>query len=103
MSEQAYTRITFQGTTYYGEMEIAEYSSLEVQVIRQLQDAGVIQGIDVAGEERRYSDDDVVVLRRARRLQQDLGVNLEGIEIILRLCTRLEAMQRELEQQRNRG
>ena len=84
-------------TTYYSEQESAEYSHLEVQVIRQLHDAGVIEGITVAGEEPRYSEEEVAVLRRARRLEE-LGINLEGVEVILRLYARLDALQRELEQ-----
>src|SRR5258708_5348983 len=103
MSEQPYTRITLQSTTsYYSELETVEYSCLEVEVIRQLQDAGVIKGIEVSGEERRYSEEDLAVLRRARRLHKDLDINLEGIEIILRLHARLEAMQRELEHYRRK-
>jgi len=85
-------------TAYYNEQETAEYSHLEVQVIRQLHDAGVIEGITVAGEEPRYSEEEVAVLRRARRLHEELGINLEGVEVILRLYARLDALQRELEQ-----
>jgi len=38
------------------------------------------------------------VLRRARRLHEEMGINLEGVEVILRLYARLNALQRELEQ-----
>jgi len=85
-------------TAYYSEQETAEYSRLEVQVIRQLHDAGVIEGISVAGEEPRYSEEEVAVLRRARRLYEEMGINLEGVEVILRLYAHLDALQRELEQ-----
>jgi DNA-binding transcriptional MerR regulator len=71
-----------------------------VQVIRQLRDAGVIRGVDVAGEGQRYSDDELALLRRVRRLHHDLGINIEGVEVILRLYAQLEALQRELEQYR---
>jgi DNA-binding transcriptional MerR regulator len=101
MDENKSTRIIIQSsqyTTYYSEQETAEYSRLEVQVIRQLHDAGVIEGISIAGEEPRYSDEEIAVLRRARRLYEELGINLEGVEVILRLYARLEALQRELEQ-----
>lgn len=101
MSEQRYTRIILgssQTTSYYSEQETAHYCRVEVQFIRQLYDAGLIEGIDVPGEERRFSEEDIAQLRRIRRLHQDLGVNLEGIGIIMRLQARLEALQRELEQ-----
>ena len=103
MSEQQYTRIILHNTSttsYHSEQEAAEFCRLEVQVIRQLRDAGVISGVDVAGEGQRYSDDEVAVLRRVRRLHHDLGINIEGVEVILRLYIQLEALQREVEQYR---
>ena len=105
MDEHQHTRIIIQSsqhTSYYSEQETAEYSRLEVQLIRQLHSAGVIESINVAGEEPRYSDEQLALLRRARRLHEDLDINLEGVEVILRLYARLEALQRELEQYRRR-
>src|ERR1700680_3020587 len=99
MAEYQYTRITIQSeqsTIYYSEQETAEYCQLEVQMIRRLQAAGLVEGIDISGEERRYTEEDIAQLRRIRRLHRDLGVNLAGIEVILRLTARLEASQREL-------
>jgi DNA-binding transcriptional MerR regulator len=102
MSEQQFTRITVSSRSYYSEQETAEYSRLELQVLRHLSESGVIPGMQVVGEEARYSDEDLILLRRARRLHQDLGVNLEGIEIILRLLVRLDALQRELDNARRK-
>jgi hypothetical protein len=104
MHNSRYTRIIIQNgntTSYYSEEKTSEYSRLEVQVIRQLRDAGVV-GSDIAGEEARYSDDDIALLRRVRRLHHDLGINLEGVEVILRLHARLETLQRELAQYQER-
>lgn len=103
MNESRYTRIIIQNsqsTTYYSEQETAEYSKVEVQMLRRLRHVGLIQGVEVAGEEPRYSDDDVVQLRRIRRLHRDLGINLAGIDVILRLSAQIEALQRELEQRK---
>ena len=103
MNESRYTRIIVhnsQGTTYYSEQETAEYSQIEVQMLRRLRHVGLIQGIEVADEEPRYSDADVALLRRIRRLHRDLGINLAGIEVILRLSAHIEELQRELEQTR---
>ncbi len=100
MHKQRSTRIIIQSgntTSYYSEERTSEYSRLEVQVIRQLRDAGVVGSVNVVGEEPRYSDEDITALRRVRRLHHDLGVNLEGVEVILRLYARLEAIQQELE------
>lgn len=103
MNESRYTRIIIhnqEGTTYYSEQETAEYSQIEVQMVRRLRNVGLIQGIEVAGEEPRYSDADVALLRRIRRLHRDLGINLAGIEVILRLSAHIEALQSELEQRK---
>lgn len=104
MNERRYTRIVIQnnqGTTYYSEQETAEYSQVEVQMLRRLRRVGLIQGIEVSGEEPRYSDEDVALLRRIRRLHRDLGINLAGIDVVLRLSAQIEALQRELDQARN--
>lgn len=97
MSEQRFTRITIH-RTYHSEQEAAEYSRVEVHVLRHLSEAGALPGMQAIGEEVRYSDEDIAILRRVRRLFEDLGVNVEGVEIILRLHARLEALLRELDQ-----
>ena len=98
MSKPRDDRLTAQGwlTAYYNEPEIARYSRLEVQVIRQLAEDEVIGSVEVTNEERRYSAEQLALLRRVRRLYHDLGINLEGIEIIVRLIAHIERLQREL-------
>ena len=85
-------------TVYYSEQEVAEYCQVEVHMLHRLHAVGLIEGVEMVGEERRYSEKDAERLRRIRRLHRDLGVNLAGIEIILRLSAQVEALQRELEQ-----
>ena len=82
---------------YFSEQEVLQYSRLELPIIRHLVDVGIISGIEVVGEAQRcYGAADLALLRRVRRLYRDLGVNLEGIEIILRQNARIETLQREL-------
>ena len=105
MNERRYTRIIIQSSrpaTYYSEEETASYSHLDIQVIRRLQALGLIEGFDVVDGERRYSEAEVERLRRIQRLRRDLGVNLAGAEVILRLLDRVEELQRELEEYRKR-
>lgn len=100
MNDNQYTRIFIhhsQGTSYYTEQEIAEHTHMEIPMIRRLRSVGLLEGIEIAGEEPRYSEEDAVRLRRIRRLHRDLGVNLAGIDIILRLTARLEALQSRVE------
>ncbi len=103
MSERAVTRIILQESAtsiYYSEQETADYCHVEVQFIRQLSEAGILQGVEVVGEETRYSGKDVVLLRRAYRLHHDLGINLEGVEVILRLQSRIAVLEQEVAQYR---
>ena len=105
MNETSYTRIIIrssQHAAHYSEQETAEQSHMEVQVIRRLRSLGLIQGINVAGEDPRYSEEDLLLLRRIRRLRSDLGVNLAGVEIILHLHKQLEDLRRELEEYRRK-
>ena len=48
-----------------------------------------------------YSSRDVERVRRIRRLTQDLGVNLAGVEVILNLTEKLEVMQLHYDQKFN--
>ncbi|WP_287408481.1 MerR family transcriptional regulator, partial [Oceanithermus sp.] len=46
---------------------------------------------------RLYSERDIEHLREIRRLTQELGVNLAGVEEIMRLRQELEALQERFE------
>ena len=49
------------------------------------------------GNIRLYSAQDIERLREVKRLMEDLGVNLAGAEVILRMRDRLEALEQERE------
>src|SRR2546430_16271194 len=72
-------------TVYYSEQEVAEYCQVEVHMLRRLHAVGLIEGIEMVGEERRYSEKDADRLGRIPRLHRGLGVNPAELEIILRL------------------
>jgi DNA-binding transcriptional MerR regulator len=99
MAEEQHSSGQVQGRTiaYFSEQEIIQYSRLELPIIQHLVEVGIISGTAVVGEAQRcYGAADLALLRRVRRLYQDLGVNLEGIEIIVRQNVRIETLQREL-------
>ncbi|GCE31434.1 hypothetical protein KDA_69180 [Dictyobacter alpinus] len=104
MSEPISTRLTkivvrSQQESYtYTEQEILEYSHLEQPFVLYLFECGLIGSHDSASQEHHYSESDLLLLRRAQRLQRDLDINLEGIEVILRLLARIEELQRTLSQ-----
>ena len=49
---------------------------------------------------RLYSDRDIERVMHIRRLMRDLGVNLAGVEVILRMSEKMQAMEAELQQLR---
>jgi MerR family transcriptional regulator/heat shock protein HspR len=103
MDEQYVTHIVLHrhhSSSLYSERETAVASHLSIGAIRHLRALGLIEGKE-AGGELHYSQEDVVQLRRIRRLQRDLGVNLAGVEVILRLLKRIDDLQYELERERN--
>ena len=50
------------------------------------------------GKARLYSQDDLEQIRRILSLTKDLGVNRAGVDIILRMRHRLEAMHKEMDE-----
>ena len=102
MNEQHVTHIVLQqyrSSSSYSERETAAASHLGISALRHLRAVGLIEGEEIGGE-LRYSEEEVTQLRRIRRLQRDLGVNLAGVEVILLLLKRLEAVHQELERER---
>ena len=105
MNEQYVTRIIIQQPRpplMYSEREAATVSHMSIGAIRHLRSMGLIGGEETGGE-LRYNEEEVTQLRRIRRLQRDLGINLAGVEVILRLLKRLDAVHQELEQERNQA
>ena len=105
MDEQHITRITlqqYQTSSSYSEQETATVSHININAIRNFRILGLIEGQEADGE-WRYSEQEIIQLRRIRRLQHDLGVNLAGVEVILHLLKRLDAVCQELEQEKNRA
>lgn len=102
MDRSSFTRIVLhhpRSSSSYSEQETLVACHLDVRALRHLRAIGLIEGQETGGEQR-YSEEDVAQLRRIQRLQHDLGVNLAGVEVILHLLNRLEAIRQELEQER---
>jgi len=105
MNERYVTHIVLQryrSSSSFSEREAAAASRLRVSAIRHLRALGLIEGEETGGE-LRYSEEEVIQLRQIRRLQRDLGVNLAGVEVIVRLLKRIESLQHDLEQERSQA
>ncbi len=74
----------------------ARMCGLHPQTLRLYERLGLIQPHRVGNSKRLYSEADIARLRRIQRLTQQLGVNLAGVEIILRLLERIDQMNSEM-------
>src|ERR687888_1180303 len=68
------------------------------QTLRYYERAGLLRPSRSKGNIRLYSPADIERARQIKRLIDDLGVNLAGVEVILRLTHRLREIEQELEE-----
>jgi MerR family transcriptional regulator, heat shock protein HspR len=103
MDKSSLTHIVLQSyqpfSLSYSERETVTVCHLSMSTLRHLRAIGLVQGQETSGE-LRYSESEITQLRRIRRLQRDLGINLAGVEVILHLLDRLEAVHQELEEEK---
>ncbi|HET8575960.1 MAG TPA: helix-turn-helix transcriptional regulator [Methylomirabilota bacterium] len=76
---------------------VAEMLKLHPQTLRMYEKKGLIRPSRTVGKTRLYSPEDVEEIARVVRLARDLGVNLAGIEIILKMRRRMLDMQAQIE------
>jgi MerR family transcriptional regulator/heat shock protein HspR len=67
------------------------------QTLRYYERAGLVQPARSKGRIRLYSLHDLERVRQIRRLTEDLGVNLAGVEVIMRLTDRIRGLESEAE------
>lgn len=75
----------------------AELVDMHPQTLRLYERKGLIEPSRSAGKTRLYSQRNIDQLREIRRLTQELGVNLAGVEEIIRLRQRLDELQATME------
>lgn len=76
--------------------EVAFNTGAEEWFIEKLIEQGILE-IHVQQEENFFEPTEIELIRRAARLNHHLGVNVEGIDIILQMRQRLENLQRQIE------
>lgn len=75
----------------------AELVDMHPQTLRLYERKGLIEPSRSAGKTRLYSQRNIEQLREIRRLTQELGVNLAGVEEIIRLRKSLDDLQLRME------
>ena len=79
---------------------VARRVGIHTQTLRYYERMGVIQPTRSEGNIRLYSEADIERLRRIKTLTENLGVNLAGVDVILRMTERMAEMEREIEKLR---
>ena len=85
-----------KGRTYTISAVAAQYE-IHPQTLRLYEREGLLQPSRSEGNTRLYTDTDLERLEVILSLTRDLGVNLAGVEIILNMREKMDAMQREFE------
>jgi len=76
---------------------VADMLKVHPQTLRFYEKKGLLRPSRTEGRTRMYSQEDVEELARLIRLTRDLGVNLAGVEIILKMRRRMIDMQKQIE------
>ena len=76
----------------------ARMLGIETYTLRYYERIGVVEPHRSQGNIRLYSERDIDLLRRVKTLVDDMGVNLAGVEVILRLAQRVSELQNEVKE-----
>ena len=74
----------------------AELVGMHPQTLRAYEQKGLVRPKRTAGNTRLYSELDIERLRLIQALTTDLGVNLAGVELVLRLEDELKRAQAQI-------
>src|SRR5579864_3443679 len=68
------------------------------QTLRYYERAGLVEPARSKGRIRLYSLHDLERVRQIRRLTDDMGVNLAGVEVIMRLTDRIRELETQVDE-----
>ena len=75
----------------------ADLVGMHPQTLRIYEQKGLVRPKRTAGNTRLYSDADLERLRTIQRLTTELGLNLAGVEVVLRMEDQLQRIQARME------
>ena len=77
---------------------VAELYEIHPQTLRLYEREGLLKPSRSEGNTRLYTREDLERLEMILKLTRDFGVNLAGVEIILNMREKMEAMQQQIEE-----
>lgn len=87
-----------RGKAAYMISAVAEQYDIHPQTLRLYEREGLLRPSRSEGNTRLYTEEDLERLEIILKLTRDLGVNLAGVEIILNMRAKMEAMQKQMEE-----
>ncbi|HAS04783.1 MAG TPA: MerR family DNA-binding transcriptional regulator [Dehalococcoidia bacterium] len=76
----------------------AEMLGTQTYTLRYYEKIGIVNPARSKGNIRLYSDLDLEVIKRVMTLMDELGVNLAGVEVILRMSQQIAQLQKNTEE-----
>ena len=76
----------------------ARMVGVQTHTLRYYERVGIIEPHRSRGNIRLYSERDVAHLKRVKTLMDDMGVNLAGVEVIMRMVEQMLELQNQLQE-----
>jgi MerR family transcriptional regulator/heat shock protein HspR len=76
----------------------ARMVGVRTHTLRYYEKIGIVEPSRSRGNIRLYSEGDIAQLRRVKALMDDMGVNLAGVEVIMRMVQRMTELQGQLQE-----
>ena len=76
----------------------ARMVGVRTHTLRYYERVGIVEPSRSRGNIRLYSEGDIAQLRRVKTLMDDLGVNLAGVEVIMRMVQRVLELQGQVQE-----
>ena len=73
----------------------ARIVGVQTQTLRYYERIGLVEPQRTSGNQRMYSRREVERVQRVRNMMEDLGVNLAGVEVVIKLLDRLQKAEEE--------
>jgi chaperone modulatory protein CbpM len=86
----------FDESTEITIVELCEVCSVEITLVDEFVDEGILEPIGGVRDERRFPYSSVRRARTVVHLQRDLGLNLAGAALALELLDRIENLRAQL-------
>jgi len=76
----------------------ARMVGVQTHTLRYYERVGIIEPSRSRGNIRLYSERDIARLRRVKTLMDDMGVNLAGVEVIIKIMQQMLELQNQVQE-----